>query len=110
MSAEKNGAVKEQERTAYMLAAREKRLQQLQAELAGYEEALKTAKAWLALLAGALLEVPAARAAICCQSTDGARVLSVERSAVREYLGGAQIAVSADGESYRLTLPCEREG
>ena len=110
MNAEKNGAVTAQDRTAYMLAAREKRLQQLQVELAGYEEALQTAKAWLSLLAGALLEVPAARAAICCRNTDGARVLSVEQSAVREYLGNTQIAVETEGEHYLLTLPLEGEG
>lgn len=110
MSTEKNGAAKAQNRAAYMLAAREKRLQQLQVELAGYEEALQTAKAWLSLLAGALLEVPAARAAIRCESTDGARVLSVEKSAVREYLESAQIAVLTEGERYLLTLPLEGEG
>ena len=109
MNAEKNGAEKDRDRTAYMLAAREKRLQQLQVELAGYDEALQAARAWISLLAGALLEVPVARAAICCQSTDDARVLSVEQSAVREYLENTQIAVTTEGERYLLTLPFEGE-
>lgn len=87
-----------------LLASRAKEIRALREDIAGWQESVRLASAFTALLSLALAGDKEARAGVRADvDGDGYRVW-VDKSAVREALDSWQVESSAEGDGYRMVF------
>ena len=92
-----------------LLASRAKEIRALREDIAGWQESVRLASAFTALLALALSGDAAAREGVHVKAEDGAYTVAVDKGALRGALAAWQVESSGEGEQYRIVFRREAE-
>ena len=87
-----------------LLLSRAKEIKALREDIAGWQESVRLASAFTALLALAVSGDPAAATGVHVQKAENAYTVLVEKQALREALAAWQVESLAEGEQYRIVF------
>ena len=87
-----------------LLLSRAKEIKALREDIAGWQESVRLASAFTALLSLAVSGDTAAQAGVHVQKEENAYVVLVDKCALREALADWQVESLAEGEQYRIVF------
>ena len=88
----------------HMLAARAKEIKALREDISGFQESVRLATAFMALLSLAVAGEPDAKGGVLVRKEPNAYTVEMTKSALSEALDAWQIEIGGDAEHYRITF------
>ena len=90
-----------------LLASRAKEIRALREDVAGWQESVRLASAFTALLALAVSGDPAATGGVHVEKKENTYTVLVDKPALKEALAAWQVTSLAEGEQYRIVFQRE---